>query len=56
MVTQSVDLKKKFDEVGAKSEFITVPGGLHGKFSKEQNSELSKAITKFLTDLNIPNK
>ena len=53
---QSVDLKKKFDEVGAKSEFLTILGGLHGKFSKEQNSELSKAITKFLTDLNIPNK
>ena len=26
------------------------------KFSKEENTDLSKAITKFLTDLNIPNK
>ena len=35
---QSVDLKKKFDEVGAKSEFMTIAGGMHGKFSKEQNT------------------
>ena len=53
---QSVDLKKKYDEVGAKSEFMTIAGGMHGKFPKEQNTELSKAIVKFLTDLNIPNK
>lgn len=53
---QSVDLKKKFDEVGGKSEFMTIPGGLHGKFSKEQGSEMSKAIMKFLTDLGITNK
>ncbi len=53
---QSVDLKKKYDEVGAKSEFMTIPGGMHGKFPKEQNTALSAAIVKFLTDLNIPNK
>ncbi|MFY7964322.1 MAG: alpha/beta hydrolase fold domain-containing protein, partial [Chitinophagaceae bacterium] len=53
---QSVDLKKKFDEVGAKSEFMTIEGGMHGKFPKEQNTALSKAIVKFLSDLNIPNK
>ncbi len=53
---QSVDLKKKLDEVGAKSEMMTITGGLHGKFTKEQSSELSKAVVKFLTDLNIPNK
>ncbi len=53
---QSVDLKKKYDEVGAKSEFMTIPAGMHGKFPKEQNTALSAAITKFLTDLNIPNK
>ena len=53
---QSVDLKKKYDEVGAKCEFMTIPAGMHGKFPKEQNTALSAAITKFLTDLNIPNK
>ncbi|MCX6209260.1 MAG: alpha/beta hydrolase, partial [Bacteroidetes bacterium] len=52
---QSVALKSKFDEVGAKSEFVTIPGGLHGKFSKEQNTELNKSIIKFLTDLKIIN-
>ena len=52
---QSVALKNKFDEVGAKSEFVTIPGGLHGKFTKEQNAELNKSIIKFLTDLKIIN-
>lgn len=52
---QSVALKSKFDEVGAKSEFVTIPGGLHGRFTKEQNTELNKSIIKFLTDLKIIN-
>jgi acetyl esterase/lipase len=52
---QSVALKNKFDEVGVKSEFVTIPGGLHGKFTKEQNTELNKSIIKFLTDLKIIN-
>ena len=52
---QSVALKSKFDEVGAKSEFVTIPGGQHGKFTKEQNTELNKSIIKFLTDLKIIN-
>lgn len=50
---QSVDLHKKFLEAGVKTEFMTVKGGLHGKFSKEQNSEVNKAIAKFLKELNI---
>lgn len=50
---QSVDLHKKFLEAGVKTEFMTVKGGLHGKFSKEQNSELNKAIVAFLKELNI---
>lgn len=50
---QSVDLHKKFVEAGVKTEFMTVKGGLHGKFSKEQNSELNKAIVAFLKSLNI---
>lgn len=50
---QSVDLKKKLDEAGVKNEFITIPGGLHGKFSKEENAMLSKAIIKFLKEINI---
>ncbi len=52
---QSVDLKKKFDDVGARAEFITIPGGLHGKFTKEQNDELFKQIETFLINQKITN-
>lgn len=52
---QSVDLYKKLQEMGVKSEFITVPGGVHGKFEKEKNDEINKAMIKFLTDINIIN-
>ncbi len=45
---QSVDLHKKLLEAGVKTEFITVEGGLHGKFEKEKNSELNKAIINFI--------
>lgn len=50
---QSVDLHKKLKEAGVTTEFITVPGGLHGKFDKEKNSEVNKAIMKFI--LALPN-
>lgn len=48
---QSVELHKKLTEAGVKTEFITVPGGLHGKFDKATNSELNKAIIKFLGEV-----
>lgn len=48
---QSADLHKKFVEAGVRTEFITVKGGLHGKFDKEKNSELNKAIAQFLKDV-----
>jgi len=50
---QSVELHKKFLDMGVTTEFITIPGGLHGKFDKEKNSELNKAIIKFIKDLKI---
>ena len=50
---QSVALHKKFVEMGAKTEFITVPGGLHGKFDKEKNIEINKAVIQFIKDLKI---
>jgi acetyl esterase/lipase len=50
---QSVDLHKKFVEMGVKTEFITVPGGLHGKFDKDKNSEINKKIAEFLLALGI---
>jgi acetyl esterase/lipase len=49
---QSVDLHKKLLEAGVKTEFITVQGGLHGKFDKEKTSEINKAIMKFIAELN----
>jgi acetyl esterase/lipase len=48
---QSVDLHKKFLEAGVKTEFMTIEGGLHGKFSKEKNTELNKAIIRFILEL-----
>ncbi|MBC7846030.1 MAG: alpha/beta hydrolase [Flavobacterium sp.] len=50
---QSVDLYKKLQKLGVKSEFITVPGGLHGKFDKEKNNEINKSIIEFLKGINL---
>ena len=48
---QSVDLYKKLQELGVKSEFITVQGGGHGKFNKEKNEEINTSIFQFLSSL-----
>ena len=48
---QSVALHKKLKEAGVTTEFITVEGGLHGKFDKEKNSEVNKAIMNFILGL-----
>ncbi len=48
---QSVDLHKKLLANGVKTEFITVPDGLHGKFDKEKNSEINMAISAFLKEV-----
>ena len=53
---QSVDLHKKLVEAGVKTEFITVKGGLHGKFEKEKNSEINRAIGHFLKELDLVKK
>jgi len=53
---QSVDLHKKMKEAGVKTVFLTVEGGQHGKFEKEKNSEVNKAIAEFLLDLGIGSK
>ncbi|MET0392926.1 MAG: alpha/beta hydrolase [Chitinophagaceae bacterium] len=50
---QSVELHKRLKEAGVKTEFLTVPGGQHGKFSREENSRVNKAIADFLKDLQI---
>ena len=50
---ESVKLHNKLKEAGVKTEFMTVPGGLHGKFTKEQNSDVNKAIIEFLKSVNV---
>ncbi len=50
---QSINLHKKFLDAEVKTQFITVPGGLHGKFEKDKNSEINKAIIQFIKDLKI---
>ena len=52
----SVELHKKLVEAGVKTEFITVEGGLHGKFDKEKNSEINKAIASWLKALGLGGK
>lgn len=48
---QSVVLHKKLVELGVKTEFITVEGGLHGKFDKVKNDEINIAMMKFLAEV-----
>lgn len=48
---QSVDLYKKLQEFGVKSEFMTVAGGQHGKFEREKNNEVNNAIMQFILGL-----
>jgi acetyl esterase/lipase len=44
----SVWLHKKLLDNGVQTQFITVPGGLHGKFDKDTNSKLNKDIINFI--------
>ena len=53
---QSVALHQKFVDAGVKTQFMTVPGGLHGKFPKDKNSEVNKAIADFLINLGLTAK
>jgi len=50
---QSVALHKKFEEAGVLTQFMTIPGGKHGGFPKDQNSELNKAIIAFLKQAKV---
>ena len=49
--SESVDLHKKLLAAGVKTAFITVEGGLHGGFEKEKNTELNKAMMRFIMEL-----
>lgn len=48
---QSVDLHKKLVKKGVINTFITVDGGLHGKFNPDKNREISKSIIDFILGL-----
>lgn len=48
---QSVALYNKLQSAGVKTTFITVEGGLHGKFTKEKNTELNNAIMLFIKEI-----
>lgn len=50
---ESVKLYKAYQDAGVKSEFMSVPGGGHGKFTVEQNREVNSRIVAFLKSLGI---
>lgn len=53
---QSVRFHKKLVAAGVKCKFMTVEGGLHGKFPKEKNSEVNQAIIDFLIEIGITSR
>jgi acetyl esterase/lipase len=50
---QSVALHKKLEEAGVMTQFMTIPGGKHGGFPQDKNSELNKAIITFLKQVGV---
>ncbi len=50
-IQQSYDLKKRLDELGVKNEMMIIGGGLHGKFTSEQNTEVNERILAFIYSL-----
>jgi acetyl esterase/lipase len=49
----SVELKKDLDKIGIKNAFTTVPGGLHGKWTPEQNQQVQLDSLKFLQSVGV---
>ncbi|WP_448697479.1 alpha/beta fold hydrolase [Mucilaginibacter sp. AW1-3] len=50
---QGVELYQKLQQMGVKSQFITVPGGGHGKFPAEKKTEIVNAYMAFLKELGL---
>lgn len=50
---QSVSLYEKLKSNGVKSKFLTIEGGNHGKFTKEEKSDMSKDMWSFLNELGL---
>ena len=51
--TQSEDLSKKLEALGVHHQFMTIEGGGHGGFTKEENDDINKNIVEFLEELGI---
>ena len=49
----SVALKKDLDRLGVTNAFTTVPGGLHGKWTPEQNETVQMDSLKFLQSVGV---
>lgn len=50
---QSENLHEKLMKVGVKTKFITIKGGKHGKFSKDEKKDIDKEMWLFLEELGI---
>jgi acetyl esterase/lipase len=46
--SHSVRLHTALDSVGVQNEFMTIPGGKHGRFTKDENEEIKRRIERFL--------
>jgi acetyl esterase/lipase len=46
--SHSVRLRDALTAAGVPNELVTIPGGVHGKFTKEQNAEIERKIIAFL--------
>lgn len=51
--SHSVRLHKALDSLGVPNEFLRIPGGKHGRFTKEENEMIKERIEKFLKKYNI---
>jgi acetyl esterase/lipase len=51
--SQAIQLHAILDKFGIKNNLYTVVGGLHGKFSKDENFKVMKKISEFLLELGI---
>ena len=51
--THAVRLHAALDSLGVPNEFVTIPGGKHGRFTKEENEMIKDRIEKFLKKYSI---
>ncbi len=49
----AVRLHKALDSLGVPNEFVTIPGGKHGRFTKDENEMIKVRIGAFLKKYNI---